>query len=112
MSPPTSNDLADILKVLEILAVIGSAGALLYRIGKLTGKFEQIAEQHGVRMDKMEKALEKLTDSSTKLIENTTRLDVQGTQLAEMRKEINQLREGRGFIRERVDGEWGPAGRI
>jgi hypothetical protein len=106
MTPPSSSDLADILKVFEILAVVGSAGAVLYRIGKLTGKFEQIAEQHGVRMNKMEKALEKLTDSSAKLIENTARIDNQGTLLAEMRKEINQLREGRGFIQSRVDGEY------
>lgn len=103
---PSSSDVADILKILEILAVIGSAGAVLYRIGNLTGKFEKIAENHGDRMDKMERAIEKLADSSSELVKSTTRLNSHDTLISEMRREINQLREGRGFIREKVDGEY------
>ncbi len=53
-------DMDTILKALEIISIVGSAGALMYRLGRTTQKFEQVGAQQASEISQLKVAIEKM----------------------------------------------------
>jgi hypothetical protein len=81
-------------------------GTVLWRLSSLATALQMTGKFQGDRMDKIEDTLEKLSVVLVQQASEKVRLDAMWTQISEMRSEINLLRSGKGFIRERIEGEW------
>lgn len=107
MSPPNDLNAVDsALRVGQLIVFAIGIGAVLWRLSGLATKLEITGQFQGVRMDKIELALDKLSNVVITQAAEKTRLDNQETQITQMRDEIKMLREGRGFIRQSIEGEW------
>jgi hypothetical protein len=94
------------LRVGQLIVFAIGIGAVLWRLSGLATKLEVTGQFQAVRMDKIELALDKLSNVVITQAAEKTRLDNQESAIAQLRDDIRLLREGRGFIRERIEGEW------
>ena len=98
--------LGDILKFAEIISIVGTGIFVVFKVGRATERFELIGQQQAKEISELKDTVKEIAKAQVIAQSEKIRLDNQGTLIAEMRKEINMLRMGKGFIREYIDGEW------
>ena len=97
-TPATEVSLDSWLRVGQFLMYIIGIGAVLYRMGGMSKKFEMQGEQQAKQIDELEKAILELNKVVVAQAISTTRLDNQAVQMTQMQAEISALRRGEGFI--------------
>jgi hypothetical protein len=65
-----------------------------------------------VEMKAISKNLELLNTAFSQLSQVLSRSDVADTRIARLEEDVRDLRHGRGFIQDDVNGEYGPRGKI
>ncbi len=102
----SAEGLGDVLKFLEIVSVIGTGIFVVFRVGRATERFELIGQQQAREISELKETIKAIAKAQTDSISDRVQISNMGAQLAEMRKEINLLRQGRGFIQPRLDGTY------
>jgi hypothetical protein len=105
-TPPTPGDLGDILKFLEIVAVIGTGLVVVFKVGRAVERFELIGQTQAREISELKDTIKAVAAAQSASISDRALIATQGMQIAEMRQEINLMRQGRGFIRQDTDGQW------
>jgi len=82
----------------SILILVGNIGIFVVYIIRMEGKINLLT----LRTGSLEKALEALVSSNTRLATFEERLANHGKMLATAQGDISDLRNGRGFIQQRV----------
>ncbi len=119
--PLTEGGLSDILKFVEIVSIVGTGLFVVFRTGRFIGqsterfervteRFELIGEQQAKEITELKDTVKAIAVAQTASISDRAMIASQATLLAEMRTEINLMKQGRGFIRHRsesaIDGEY------
>ena len=88
----------NILKLLEILSIVGGGGLVAFRLGRTSSRFEiSIASQNEIlRIQSGE--ITELRKETKKLGDVLTAIAVQGTRMDRVEEDIRELRHGRGFV--------------
>jgi hypothetical protein len=97
-----------ILKVGEIVTIIGSVGVGLFTIGRSTSRMETLITTQADDILGVKAELKKLTDVITVQAVQTTRIDNLSSLLTSVEKRVEDLRRGNGYItgRKSMDGEY------
>lgn len=102
----------DVLKLLiELSGLTISVGFMLWRLSSALTKFELIGMQQSREISEMKEVLRNVSTLIVDMARQTTRLDSQGDRINRHDQEIADLRRGRGFIQEDLDGEYGREGK-
>jgi cell division protein FtsL len=65
-----------------------------------------------VQMDGITENLKILNNSFSKLSDVLSEAAVQNSRIARAEEDIRELRHGRGFVRNGIEGEWGSGGKV
>lgn len=94
------------LKGLEIITVGAGAGAVFYKLGQTTQKFEMIGAQQAKEITQLQASVEKVAIGQNRMEELITKVALQGQRLDNQAERINmldkridELRRGEGLIR-------------
>lgn len=86
------------LRVGQFVMYVVGIGAVLYRMGGMSKKFEMQGDTQAGQIAKLETAILELNKVVVAQAISTTRLDNQAVQMTQMQAEIAALRRGEGFI--------------
>jgi len=94
------------LKALEIAAVVGSAAAVLFKVGRMTERFEFIGRQQAAEISEIKKSVGSLIALNTSVAVTTSRQDQQAERMNGMDRRFDTIertldgfRRGEGIIR-------------
>jgi hypothetical protein len=65
-----------------------------------------------VQMDGITDNLKILNNSFSKLSDVLSEAAVQNSRLSRVEDDVRELRHGRGFVQNGINGEWGPGGKV
>jgi replicative DNA helicase len=94
--PGVSLDVA--FKTAEIIAVVGSAAAVFYKLGRTSERFEQIGINQAVEISSIKTTLEKLSSLVTEVALQKQELSGIRSQQNLINQQIEGLRRGDGYI--------------
>jgi hypothetical protein len=103
---PVDGSLGDILKFAEILSIVGTGIFVVFKVGRAIERFELIGQQQAREIGELKETVKAVAAAQVASISDRVQINNLGALLTELRKEFNLLRTGRGFIQERVDGEY------
>jgi hypothetical protein len=97
-----------ILKVGEIVTIIGSVGVGLFTIGRSTSRMETLITTQAEDIIGVKTELKKLTDVITVQAVQTTRIDNLSSLITSVDKRVEELRRGVGWVtgRKGIEGEY------
>jgi hypothetical protein len=101
-----TSDIGDILKALEIIAIFGTGAVVVFKVGRTMEKFESLGSRQTEKIEEMKTTIDRLAEVQIKQISDRALLNSHATLISEMRREINMLRMGRGFIKSEIDKEY------
>jgi hypothetical protein len=93
---PAELDLA--IKALELVGFLGSAALILFRMGRITERFEMIGQQQATEITALKLSVEKLSLLMTEVALQKQRLDTMDRRQELMDKRYEDLRRGVGKI--------------
>lgn len=88
----------NILKVFEILSIIGGGALVAFRLGRTTARVEASLERQNDILTSQSSEISELRIETKKLGDVLTAIAVQGTRIDRMEDDIREIRHGRGFI--------------
>lgn len=104
--PSAEGGLGDVLKFLEIISIVGTGIFVVFKVGRTTERFELVGQEQAKEITELKDAVKAVAAAQSASISDRAQIVNQGAQLVELRREVNLLRMGRGFIQGAVDGEW------
>lgn len=114
----------EVLQVISILSFVGGSLVVVYRIGRATRSYEAgiketklitaqhksmadiVTAQHKSMIDDIKDDIGKLADVITAMAVAQERMNQLQIQVNRVHEELIELKHGRGFVQERIQGEW------
>lgn len=83
--------LNDVLKIVEVVSIIGGGAVVVFKLGKAINRFEETAKMQGEQIDE-------LKEETKKMGAVLTTLAVQDSRLDRMETDLHELRHGKGWV--------------
>jgi hypothetical protein len=96
MEMPADLDLS--IKVVELVGFLGSAALILFRMGRITERFEMIGKHQAAEITELKLGVEKLSLLMTEVALQKQRLDTMDRRQETLDKRYEDLRRGVGKI--------------
>lgn len=95
----SATNLDSLLKALEILAIMGASIVFVFKLGRVTTRFELIGTMQGREISELKNEVKALSGILVNQALQTQRLDMQAERLVILEKRLEELRHGEGFVR-------------
>lgn len=93
---PTSID--TILKVVEIVSILGGGGIVFFKMGRVTSRVETLLAQSAIEITALKLSVQSMGEVITKVAVQSERLDNQAKRIENTERHIDELRRGEGLI--------------
>jgi hypothetical protein len=90
--------LESLLRLFELIAIVGGGGILLFKLGRAVSRFEIVGEAQAREITQLKDTVKSVADLITKYALQTQRLDNCMDRLEHCERLIDDLRRGEGFI--------------
>ena len=87
------------LKIINLVALIGGAGAILYRLGVAVSRFGTIGKQQALEITILKVDVKAISEVVTKVAVQNQRLDNMAERIAMIDRRMEDLRRGEGFVK-------------
>ena len=88
----------NILKVFEILSIIGGGALVAFKLGRTTARVEASLERQNDILTSQSAEISELKTETKKLGDVLTAIAVQDARIGRMEEDIREIKHGRGFI--------------
>lgn len=103
-------DLDIILKIGEILSILGGGALVAFRLGRTTSRVEASLQAQNQLLESQSAEITELKNETKKLGDVLTQIAVQQTRIERLENDLRELRHGRGFVQAAVNREYGANG--
>lgn len=87
-----------VLKVLEIVSILGGGGTVAYRLGRTTERVEQTLANQNILLAQQSDEIRALKDETKKWNEVLTQIALQKRDIELLNDRYEELRHGEGFV--------------
>lgn len=101
-----SVDIDTILKLAEIVSIIGGGGMVAFRLGRTTSRVEASLNIQNKILESQSEEITSLKLETRKIGDVLTAIAVQGTRIQRVEDDLRELKHGRGFVRNKIEGEY------
>lgn len=91
-------DLELIVKIIELITIVGGGGVFIFKMGRAVSKFEEVGRQQGTSLNELKIEVKSLATIMTKQALQDERITNMTTRLNMVDKNIDELRHGNGFV--------------
>lgn len=86
------------LRLAELVTLIGGGAIIVFRMGRMTERFELIGQRQADEISELKRAVGRFGDVLTDLAVQKNRLDSQAERINLLDKRYEELRHGEGFV--------------
>lgn len=91
-------DLDLIIKLIELIALVGGGGVFIFKMGRVVSKFEEVGKKQSSDIDELKKDMKVMVEVLTKQALQGERITALSARLTLIDKQIDELRHGEGFV--------------
>lgn len=99
-----SLSLDTILKVAEIVAILGGGWAIAYRGGKIITRVEESLKTQNQILEQQSAEIVDLKEETKKIAGCLTSIAVQDNRINRLEEDVREMKHGKGFVRNGVPG--------
>lgn len=90
--------LDQILKLVEIISILGGGALVAFKLGRTSSRFEAALDQQKALIQLQSEEISELRIETKKLGDVLTAIAVQGNRLDRVEADIRELRHGKGYV--------------
>jgi len=87
-----------LLKLAEVLSILGGGGLVAFRLGRTTTRVEAAMLLHGREISELKTEMKQVSNLLTQVALQGQRLDTQDKRLDTLDRRYEELRHGEGFV--------------